>query len=60
MVTEKIEQAMQRYPDLSDIVELAAHHEDRSPIRRICEYLATLTADLIDAVPERENDGEEI
>lgn len=52
MVTDKIKQAMERYPDLSDIIEIAAHYDDTHPIHRICAYVANLTADIIDAVPE--------
>lgn len=59
MVTDKIAEAAERYNPLSDIIELAAHHPEGTPIRRICEYLASLTADIIDAVPETNNDSEE-
>lgn len=53
MVTDKIKQAMERYPDLNDIVELAAHYDEGTPLHRICAYVANLTADIIDAVPEQ-------
>jgi len=53
MVTDKIAQAMTRYPDLADIVEIAAHYDDTHPIHRLCAFVANLTADIMDAVPEK-------
>lgn len=51
MVTDKIKQAIERYPNLADIVELAAHYEDNHPIHRLCAFVATLTADIMDSAP---------
>ncbi len=52
MLTEKMTEAVKKYPELGDILELAAHHDENTPIHRLCVYIATLTADIMDNVPE--------
>lgn len=59
MVNQNIVEAAIKYESLNDIIELAAHHDEGTPIRRICEYLANLTADIIDTIPENENVSDE-
>lgn len=61
VILAKIRQAAERYPDLNDVIELAAHHEENTPIHRICAFLANFVADVIkdnDTAPV-ENDGNE-
>jgi len=58
MVTDKIQAAMDAYPELNDIVELAAHHDEGTPIRRLCDFVATLTADIMTAKEVTDGDND--
>ncbi|HEY7160492.1 MAG TPA: hypothetical protein VH815_04500 [Acidobacteriota bacterium] len=46
MVTEEIQNLIERYPDAAKLVELAAHYEENHPYYILCEVLL----DLIDRV----------
>lgn len=59
MVTEKIQRAIDRYPELADVVEIAGHYDDNHPIHRLCAYLANLTADIMDTVPPQPEANDE-
>ena len=57
MITDEIKDAIVKYPELGDIVELAAHYDENHPIHRICAYVATLTTDIMTDVPLGNTDG---
>ncbi|HEY7161644.1 MAG TPA: hypothetical protein VH815_10315 [Acidobacteriota bacterium] len=39
MVTEEIQNLIERYPDAAKLVELAAHYEENHPYYILCEVL---------------------
>jgi len=54
MITPKIENLIDRYPEAAKVAELAAHHDENTPVYILCEYILNLTADLLatEATPE--------
>lgn len=51
-MSDIVKQVIDTFPEAANIAELAQHHEEGTPIHRICEYLFHLTHKLLCETPQ--------